>query len=160
MTTGANFPIQNRRMQWWKSLISGDPLLIQDHEARIHARQGNYEPYQEYGNPFAITISSEISETERDMRLGAETKECSLQDERFVDCIVDPESITIDGTVLDFNYQLIKADGGVLDLEFGEPAVPPEEPEHPEILFYNFITEGGDNFVTEDGDNFITEFES
>ena len=118
MTTGANFKVENGRVLWWKPLISGDELLTQDHEARIHSRQSSYRLYPEYGNPFVNTMSSEISKTERDMRLVAETKECTLQDERFVDCIVDSESIAESELELTFNYQIVKADGGVIAQSF------------------------------------------
>ena len=81
-------------------------------KARAHARQGTYLPYPEYGDPFVATLSSEISKTERDMRLIAELKECALQDPRFTDCIVDPESIEELELGLTFKYELIRADGG------------------------------------------------
>lgn len=118
MTTGANFKEVDGRVLWYKSLIFGDDLLSQDHEARAHARQGTYKPYPEYGNPFVETLSSEISKTERDMLLSSDMKECSVQDVRFVDCIVDQDSIVEEGTKMTFQYQLIKADGGQIAREF------------------------------------------
>lgn len=118
MPTGANFKVTNGRVLWYQSLISGDELLIQDHEHRAHARQGSYIPYEQYGNPFVETISSEISQTERYMRLSADMKECTLQDPRFVDCIVDQNSIVEEENTLTFDYQIIKADGGSLISEF------------------------------------------
>lgn len=118
MTTGANFKVIDGRVQWWLSLISGDELITQDHEHRMHARQGTYRLYDQYGNPFAITLSSEISKIERNMRLVSETKECSLQDARINDSIVDPNSIVEEETKLTFNYQLVKADGGILQQSF------------------------------------------
>lgn len=118
MTTGANFKVVDGRIQWWESLIMGDELLTQDHEARAHARQGTYLPCPEYGDPFVDTLSSEISETERNMRLGAEMKQCVLQDARFADCIVDQESIVIEEGALRFEYEIFKKDGGSLVFEF------------------------------------------
>ncbi len=119
MTTGANFQIENNRVLWYKPLIFGEQLLIQDHEARAHAKQGAYLPYPEYGDPFVTTLSSEITKTERNMRLIAELKECTLQDPRFTDCIVDPESIEELELGLTFKYVLIRADGGgAIELEF------------------------------------------
>ena len=79
MTAGANFEIENGRILWWESLVTGDELIAQDHEARIHAKQGTYIPYPQYGNPFVRTMVSEISITERNMRLISETRECSLK---------------------------------------------------------------------------------
>ena len=154
MTAGANLEINNGRILFWKSLVIGDKLITQDHEARMSAKQGTYIPYPQYGNPFVRTMVSEISAIERNMRLVSETKECALQDRRLVDAIVDTFSIVEDGSVVDFKYDLIKASGGVLERKEEE-----EEPDIPEIdlPFYNFITEDGDNFITEDGDNFITE---
>lgn len=114
MTTGANFEVENGRVLWYKPLISGDQLLAQDHEARAHARQRTYRPYLEYGDPFVETLSSEISKTERDMLLVANMKECTLQDERFIDCIVDTESIIEEENIMSFNYQIIKVDGNTL----------------------------------------------
>jgi len=118
MTTGANFKVEDGRMQWWEDLITGDDLLTQDHEARAHARQGTYLPFPEYGDPFVDTISSEISDKERNMRLGSEMKQCALQDARFVDCIVDQESIVVAEGALNFEYEIFKKDGGSLVFEF------------------------------------------
>ena len=118
MTEGANFKEENGRVFWYESLIVGDDLLAQDHEARAHSRQGTYKPYPEYGNPFVETLSSEISKTERDMLLSSDMKECSLQDVRFVDCIVDKNSIVEKETTMTFQYELIKADGGAIEQEF------------------------------------------
>lgn len=118
MTAGANFKEENGRVLWYESLIFGDDLLAQDHEARAHSRQGTYRPYPEYGNPFVETLSSEISKTERDMLLSSNMKECTLQDVRFVDCIVDQDSIVEEGATMTFQYQLIKADGGIIEQEF------------------------------------------
>jgi hypothetical protein len=118
MTTGANFKIVDGRVQFWESLISGDELLIQDHEARMHAKQGSYNPNSEYGNPYAITLSAEIGEAERNMRLISETKECTLQDVRFNDAVVDEDSIRQDESAQYFTYVLYKADGGTLRGEF------------------------------------------
>ena len=118
MTAGANFEIADGRVLWWNPLATGDVLIAQDHEARMRSRQGTYIPYSEYGNPFVKTMSSEISITERNMRLISETKECALQDPRLIDAIVDEDSITdIEGT-LEFSYQLIRADGGTIQSEF------------------------------------------
>ena len=117
MTTGSNFKVVNGRILWYQSLISGDKLLIQDHEARMHARQGTYKPHLEYGNPFVNTLTVEISDTERDMRLVSETKECTLQDSRFVDSIVDPVSIEVRETALYFRYEAVKTAGGLLEIE-------------------------------------------
>lgn len=118
MATGANFKIENGRVLWYKPLIHGDNLLSQDHEARAKTRQGSYRLHPQYGNPFITTLSSEISETERNMLLPANMKECTLQDSRFVDCIVDESSIQeIDGK-LTFRYELIKTEGGSLQKEF------------------------------------------
>lgn len=160
MTTGANFEAQNGRILWWQSLISGDKLLTQDHESRVMSRQETYRPYSEYGNPFVDTISSEISKTERDMRLISEMKECSLQDGRFVDCIVDEDSILEEENTLTFKYELIKANGGIIEFDFplSGQIEEPVDPEVPEILYYNFISEDGDNFISEDSENFITEW--
>lgn len=118
MTTGANFKVINGRVQWWEPLISGDELLIQDHEERVNSRQGSYRLYLQYGNPYVNSLSAEISETERNLRLVAEMKECTLQDPRFNDCIVDTTSIVVEQGVQTFNYDLIKADGGVISESF------------------------------------------
>jgi len=118
MTTGANFKITNGRMLWYEPLISGDELLIQSHENRMSARQGTYLPFPTYGNPFVDTLTQEISETERDMRVVSETKECTLQDERFIDSVVDPDSISVVEGVLNFEYELFKKDGGTLHGSF------------------------------------------
>ena len=118
MTAGANFKIDSGRILFWESLVTGDTLIAQDHEARMHVRQGTYIPYPQYGNPFVRTMSSEISVTERNMRLISETKECSLQDIRLVDSIVDEDSITEEEGKLEFTYQLIKADGGSIQTSF------------------------------------------
>lgn len=118
MTTGANFKVTNGRMLWYEDLISGDELLIQDHEHRMHAKQGTYLPFPEYGNPFVDTLSAEISDAERDMRLVSETKQCTLQDARFIDSIVDTDSIEIREGVLYFEYELFKKDGGTITGSF------------------------------------------
>ncbi len=118
MTTGANFKVTNGRMLWHKPLISGDELLIQSHEARMSSRQGTYLPFPEYGNPFVDTLTEEISEIERNMRLASETKQCTLQDSRFIDSIVDEDSIEIIEGVLYFQYELFKKDGGSLQGSF------------------------------------------
>lgn len=119
MTTGANFEIKNERVLWYRPLISGEQLLIQDHEARVHAKKGTYLPYPEYGNQFVTTLSAEINKTERDMRLVAEMKESSLQDPRFTDSIVDTETIEELELGLTFKYKLIRADGGgAIELSF------------------------------------------
>lgn len=151
MTTGANFEVENERVLWYRPLISGEQLLIQDHEARVHAKQGTYLPYSEYGNPFVATLSSEINKTEKDMRLASEMKECALQDPRFTDCIVDAETIVEEGLGLDFEYQLITADGQIISF-------PTASQVEEEILFDNFISEDGENFITENtSENFVTE---
>ncbi len=161
MTTGANFKVSNGRMLWHRPLITGDELLVQDHEARAHARQGTYKPYPEYGNPFVLTMTSEISQTERNMLLVSNMKECSVQDVRFIDCIVDENTIVEEENTILFDYLLIKADGGTIEFRFGEPTIEePEEPGPPEILFYNLITEETENFITEDGQNFISEWQT
>ena len=118
MTTGANFEVDNGRVLWYRSLIFGDELLIQDHEARAHSRQGTYNPHLEYGDPFVDTITAEISKTERDMRLASDMKQCALQDGRFIDCIVDPDSIVEEDVTMSFTYVLHKAGGGILEQEF------------------------------------------
>ena len=159
MTTGANFEVENERVLWYRPLISGEQLLIQDHEARVHAKQGTYLPYSEYGNPFVATLSSEINKTERDMRLVSETKECSLQDPRFTDCIVDTETISEEDLGLTFKYELIRADGGIIAFPSAPSIIRGEEPEL-EILYYNRITEERFNRISEDGSNRITEFTS
>lgn len=113
MTAGANFPIRNGRVYFWEPLVTGDELIIQDHEIRMRQRQLTYAPYGQYGNPFADTLSDDsISETERDLRLISETKECALQDARIVDAVVDPSSIKTEGIEIKFNYELFKTDGG------------------------------------------------
>lgn len=150
MTTGANFKITNGRMLWYEPLISGDDLLIQSHENRMHAKQGTYLPFPQYGNPFVDTLSAEISDAERDMRLVSETKQCTLQDARFIDSIVDTDSIEVIEGSLYFEYELFKKDGGT----FRFP-LPPESEE--EVLFHNLISELGDNLITEDSGNFVTE---
>jgi len=118
MATGANFEIIDGRIQWWKPLIYGDALLAQDHEARAHSMQVTYRLYPEYGNPFVDTLTAEISETERNMRIQADMKQCTLQDGRFIDCIVDQASIVVEKGILTFNYSLIKADGGSITETF------------------------------------------
>jgi hypothetical protein len=119
MTAGANYKLKDGRVQFWEPLVTGDELITQDHEARFHARQASYLPELEYGNPFVDTLSNDtISETEVDMRLIAETKECSLQDARIVDAVVDPSSIERTKTRLDFKYELFKRDGGSIQQEF------------------------------------------
>lgn len=118
MTTGANFKITNGRMLWYESLISGDDLLIQSHENRMSAKQGTYLPFPQYGNPFVDTLSAEISDAERDMRLVSETKQCTLQDARFIDSIVDTDSIEVVKGVLNFEYELFKKDGGTITGSF------------------------------------------
>ena len=119
MTAGANFEIENKRVLFWKPLVTGDKLLTQDHEARFSQRQGSYLPELEYGNPFVDTLSDDsISKTERDLRLISETKECSLQDSRFVDAIVNPTSIVEVGIKISFTYELFKTDGGSIERTF------------------------------------------
>ncbi len=119
MTTGANFKIENKRVLFWEPLVTGDDLLVQDHESRFSQRQGSYLPELEYGNPFVDTLSDDsISKTERDLRLIAETKECSLQDSRFVDAVVEPASIVEEGVKLSFTYELFKTDGGSIQRDF------------------------------------------
>ncbi len=118
MTTGANVKVTNGRMLWHEPFISGDELLIQSHEARMSARQGTYLPFPEYGNPFVDTLTAEISETERDMRIVSETKQCALQDARFIDCIVDENTIEVVEGNLFFQYELFKKDGGSLQGSF------------------------------------------
>ncbi len=118
MTTGANFEIEDNRVLWYKPLIFGEQLLIQDHEARAHARQGSYRPYPEYGNPFVATLSSEISKIERDLQVKADFKEMTVQDIRFTDCIVDETTIVEEGLTYSFKYTLITADGEEIELEF------------------------------------------
>jgi len=119
MTTGANFEIENKRVLFWKPLVSGDKLLTQDHESRFSQRQGSYLPEPEYGNPFVDTLSDDsISKTERDLRLISETKQCSLQDSRFVDAVVDSASIVEEGVKLSFTYELFKTDGGSIERTF------------------------------------------
>ncbi len=159
MTTGANFKITNGRMLWYEPLISGDELLIQSHENRMSAKQGTYLPFPIYGNPFVDTLTEEISETERDMRLVAETKQCTLQDARFVDSIVDTESIEIVEGTLNFGYELFKRDGGTIQVIF--PSVPdtPDPDVPPETVLWNRETESGFNRITESGFNRITEIQ-
>ena len=119
MTAGANFKIEKGRVLFWEPLVTGDELLTQDHEARMRQRQGSYNPYQQYGNPFVDTLSDDsISKTERDLRLISETKECALQDDRFVVAVVDPSSIAENGVELSFNYELFKTDGGSIQGTF------------------------------------------
>lgn len=118
MTTGANFKVTNDRMLWYEPLISGDELLIQSHEARISVRQGTYLPFLTYGNPFVNTLTEEISEIERNMRIISETKQCALQDARFIDCIVDENTIEVIEGALYFQYELFKKDGGSLQGSF------------------------------------------
>lgn len=118
MPTGANFKETDGRVFWYRPLILGDELLTQDHEARMHVRQRSYGLFPEYGNPFVETLTSEISETERNMLLVSETKECAVQDPRIVDAVVDESSIVDDGIAINFRYEITKADGGILEQEF------------------------------------------
>lgn len=160
MTTGANFKVTNGRMLWHKPLISGDELLIQSHEARMSARQGSYLPFPEYGNPFVDTLTEEISEVERNMRLVSETKQCTLQDGRFIDSIVDETTIEIIEGILNFQYELFKRDGGSFKetFPFFSRGIIPVDPIEPVAFpYYNLISEDGRNFITEDGKNLVTE---
>jgi hypothetical protein len=119
MTAGANFEIVNNRVQFWKTLVTGDKLITQDHEARFGQRQGSYNPEQQYGNPYVNTLSDDsISETERDLLLVSQTKECSLQDDRIIDAVVDTTSIVRKGTEISFKYKLFKTSGGSIQRDF------------------------------------------
>ncbi|MCK5603733.1 hypothetical protein KAR91_17735 [Candidatus Pacearchaeota archaeon] len=158
MTTGANFKVTNGRMLWYDPLISGDDLLIQDHEHRMHVKQGTYLPFPQYGNPFVDTLTQEISDAERDMRLVSETKQCTLQDSRFIDSIVNTDLIEIREGSLYFEYEVFKKAGGTISFPIVVPEEPPDPGEPPEILFYNRITEDYFNRINEDGNNRITEF--
>lgn len=119
MTAGANFEIKNKRVLFWEPLVTGDKLMTQDHELRMSQRKESYTPYPQYGNEYVDTLSdSSISETERDLRLISETKECALQDDRFSDAVVDPTSIKKDGIEQNFKYELFKTSGGSIQREF------------------------------------------
>lgn len=153
MTAGANFPIRNGRVYFWETLVTGDDLIVQDHEIRMRQRQLSYAPYPQYGDPFVDTLSDDtISETERDLRLIAEVKECSLQDSRIVDAVVDPSSIETEGIEIKFDYELFKTAGGTVQETFSSTSQVPVDG-----VVNNFITEDGDNFVDESGNNFVTE---
>lgn len=115
MTTGANFKVEDGIILWYRPLISGDELLIQDHEARMKTGQLTYRPYPQFGNPFIDVLSSEISIIERNMLLIANIKECTRQDVRLLDGIVDEASIVDEGKTVRFNYTIIKRDGGVIE---------------------------------------------
>ncbi|MCP4749373.1 MAG: hypothetical protein GY866_00635 [Proteobacteria bacterium] len=119
MDTGANFQVNAQgHVLWYKPLISGDDLLVQDHEARVNAKQRTYIPHPQYGNPYAATLTREISETERDMLLPENMKECTLQDTRFIDCIVNKSSIEVEGQKQSFDYTVVKKDGTELQRSF------------------------------------------
>lgn len=121
MITGFNKIVDDDGfVQWWKAPIQGDDLLAQDHKGRSETKQGSYPVDLEYGNPLANTIPQNLPFRELNMRIIAETREMSLQDGRFKECIVDAQSIEIlEGNQLHFNYQLVKQDGTTIDREFG-----------------------------------------
>lgn len=119
MTAGADFKVTDKRIEFWEKLVTDDALILQDHKSRINAAQGTYRMYPQYGNPFIDTLSDDsISETERDMRLISEIRECALQDPRIVDAEVDPSTIAREGTQINFDYEIFKTDGGTLTITF------------------------------------------
>lgn len=119
MITGFNKIIdEDGFFQWWKPQIQGDDLLNQDHKARSEAKQGSYRVDSEYGNPLPNTLTQGIPARELNMRIVTETREMTLQDGRFKECIVDLESIDIINDNLDFKYKNVKQDGTTIDREF------------------------------------------
>jgi len=120
MITGFNFKIENGLVNWWEDLIDGDNLLAQDHTARSESRQGSYRVDDQYGNPLINTLRQGVSNRELVLRTQSETREMTLQDGRFKDCIVDTEKIEIlpGGKKLAFKYQIVKRDNTTIDTEF------------------------------------------
>ena len=124
MITGHTFEVDDDGfVQWWKTLISGDELLKQDHELRFKTKQGSYTVDQEYGESVSDVLIQGVSVRELSMRIISEIRKTALQDRRFKECIVDQESIDYSngGRSITAKYVCVKRDGSDIERNFNAP---------------------------------------